>query len=115
MVATPSLFYWKYNMNKNFILENLSDESLDAVLSLPIDRKAAYFTGMIKSFYPKIEEDTAEFDDLLSTYASSFYVEKIYRSNRFFNEKFTPIYTSTGLIRNIIADMYYADDDLITH
>ena len=102
-------------MNKNFVLENLSDESLDAVLSLPIERKASYFTGMIKSFYPNIEEDTPEFDDLLASYASSFYVEKIYRSNRFFNEKFTPIYTSTGLIRNIIADMYYADDDLITH
>ena len=115
MVATPSLFYWKDDMNKTFVLENLSDESLDAILSLPIERKAAYFTGMIKAFYPKIVEDTIEFDDLLATYASSFYVEKIYRSNRFFNEKFTPIYTSTGLIRNIIADMYYADDDLITH
>jgi hypothetical protein len=115
MVATPSLFYWKDDMNKNFVLENLSNESLDAILSLPIEKKASYFTGMIKSFYPKIEEDIPEFDDLLATYASSFYVEKIYRSNRFFNEKFTPIYTSTGLIRNIIADMYYTDDDLITH
>jgi hypothetical protein len=102
-------------MNKSFVLENLSDESLDAILSLPLDRKASYFTGMIKSFYPKVEEDTPEFDNLIGTYVSSFYVEKIYRSNRFFNEKFTPIYTSTGLIRNIIADMYYADDDLITH
>ena len=102
-------------MNKTFILENLSDESLDAILSLPIAQKASYFTGMIKSFYPAVKEDTPQFDDLIGSYASSFYVEKIYRSNRFFNEKFTPIYTSTGLIRNIIADMYYADDDLITH
>jgi len=102
-------------MNNSFILENLPNESLDAVLSLPIDRKAAYFTAMVKSFYPKLEEDTAEFDNVLASYVSSFYVEKIYRSNRFFNEKFTPIYTTTGLIRNIIADMYYADDDLITH
>lgn len=102
-------------MNKSFILEQLPDESLDAILSLPLDRKSSYFIAMVKSFYPKTIEDTPEFDDLLSSYVSSFYVEKIYRSNRFFNEKFTPIYTTTGLIRNIIADMYYADDDLITH
>lgn len=102
-------------MNKSFILESLSDESLDAILSLSMDRKASYFSSMIKSFYPKVKEDSQQFNDLIASYASSFYVEKIYRSNRFFNEKFTPIYTSTGLIRNIIADMYYTDDDLITH
>ena len=102
-------------MKNIFILEELSDDSLDAVLSLPMDKKASYFTGMVKSFYPKVLENTEQFNDLLSSYASSFYVEKMYRSNRFFNEKFTPIYTSTGLIRNIIADMYYTDDDLITH
>lgn len=102
-------------MKNSFILETLPDESLDAILSLPIDKKASYFTGMVKAFYPKLVEDTPEFDDMLATYVSSFYVEKIYRSNRFFNEKFTPVYTTTGLIRNIISDLYYADDDLITH
>ena len=115
MVATPSLFYWEKYMNKSFILEELSDESLDAILSLPLDKKSSYFTAMLKSFYPSVQENTEEFDSLISSYLSSFYVEKIYRSNNFFNEKFTVIYTTTGIIRNIIADMYYADDDLITH
>ena len=115
MVVTPSLFYWKYDMNNRFILEELSDESLDAVLSLPLDKKSSYFTAMLKSFYPNIVEGTDEFDNIIASYLSSFYVEKLYRSNNFFNEKFTVIYTSTGLIRNIIAEMYYADDDLITH
>lgn len=102
-------------MNNSFILEQLSDESLDAVLSLPLDKKSSYFTAMLKSFYPNVIDGTDEFDNLIAAYFSSFYVEKMYRSNNFFNEKFTVVYTTTGLIRNIIAEMYYADDDLITH
>ena len=102
-------------MTNTFILQDLSDESLDAVLSLSVPQKTSYFVAMIKNFYPAIDESTSQFEDLLASYVSSFYVEKIYRSNRFFNEKFIPVYTGTGLIRNIIAEMYYADDDLITH
>lgn len=102
-------------MSKIFILQDLSDESLDAVLSLPMAQKSKYFVAMVKNFYEDVDEESEWFTELVTSYVSSFYVEKIYRSNRFFNEKFTPIYTSTGLIRNIIADMYYADDDLITH
>ena len=55
------------------------------------------------------------FRDILESYISSFYVEKMYRSNRFFNEKFVIVYTQTGLIRNVWSDLYYTDDDLITH
>lgn len=102
-------------MTKYFNLQDLTNDSLDAVLSLPLQQKSNYFVAMVKSFYPKIEESTPEFESLIASYISSFYVEKIYRSNRFFNEKFTPVYTKTGLIRNIIADMYFTNDDLITH
>ena len=98
-----------------FVLGELSDESLDTVLNMSLAEKSSYFSNLIAKLYPKIEKGSPEFEDLVATYLSSYYVEKIYRSNRFFNEKFTPVYTSTGLIRNIIADMYYADDDLITH
>ena len=97
------------------MLQDLPDESLDAVLGLNLEQKSVYFSNMVKTFYPNISKDSSEFEELITSYVSSFYVEKLYRSNRFFNEKFTPIYTSSGLIRNIIADMYYSDDDLITH
>jgi len=115
MVETPSLFYLRNNVSNIFILQDLPDESLDAVLSLSLTQKSNYFTAMVKTFYENLDEGTEEFEELVASYVSSFYVEKLYRSNRFFNEKFTPVYTSTGLIRNIILDMYYADDDLITH
>ena len=56
-----------------------------------------------------------EYEDLLESYISSIYVEKLYRSNRFFQESFTMIYTKTGLVRNIVNDIYFLEDDLITH
>lgn len=102
-------------MKEVFILNELSDESLDTVLSLSPSNKAKYFTAMVKTYYPRLEEESTEFISLVEAYVASFYVEKLYRTNQFFHQKFTMIYTQTGLIRNIVADMYYTDDDLITH
>ena len=102
-------------MKNMFILQDLSNESLDAILSLAPEQKSRYFEAMIDTFYPRLIKGTDEYEEMAATYLSSFCVEKIYRSNRFFNEKFTPIYTTTGIIRNIISDLYYTDDELITH
>lgn len=101
-------------MAKQFLLEDFPDEALDQVLSLPPKGKTIYFTKLAKEFY-EMEEESDEFKDLLEMYVSSFYLEKMYRTNRFFNEKFTPVYTQTGMIRNIWGDLFFADDDLITH
>jgi hypothetical protein len=102
-------------MNITFILDELPEESLDAVLSLPPAGKSAYFKKLMDLFYPNLAEGSDEYTDTIETYISSFYIEKLYRTNRFFNEKYIPIYTKTGLIRNIVADMYFISDDLITH
>jgi len=110
-VATSPLI----SMKKSLILEELSDESLDTILSLPPKNKVEYFRQLTKAFYPSLDPNSEQFLTVVETYISSFYIEKLYRSNRFFNEKFTPIYTNTGLIRNLIADIFYTDDDLITH
>lgn len=102
-------------MRNIFILQELPDESLDTILSLSPEQKSRYFEAMIATFYPNLTKNTNEYEEMVATYLSSFCVEKIYRSNRFFNEKFTPIYTTTGIIRNIVSDLYYSDDELITH
>ena len=102
-------------MTEQLILENLPEDVLDHVLSLPPEAKTVYFTKLTKKFYPKINERSDEFKNIVESYVSSFYVEKMYRSNRFFNEKFIIVYTQTGLIRNVWSDLYYTDDDLITH
>jgi len=111
MVATPSLIF----MTTSLLLEELPDEVLDAVLSLEPSVRATYFEKMVINYYPHVVAKSAEFTTLVETYNSSFYLEKMYRTNRFFNERFTPVYTHTGLIRNVIADIFFADDDLITH
>jgi|TARA_A100001011_G_scaffold337909_1_gene368394 hypothetical protein len=102
-------------MAKKYILEDVPNEVLDQILSLQPKAKNHYFSKLGKEFYPNLVEDSDEYVELVESYVSSFYVEKLYRTNRFFNERFTPVYTDTGLIRNIIADLFYADDDLITH
>lgn len=97
------------------LLHELPDSTLNRVLGLDFASKGDYFAMLVKQFYPKIKVDSDKYKEMLGYYLSSFYVEKLYRSNMFFNEKFTVVYTKTGLIRNIIADQYYADDDLIIH
>lgn len=102
-------------MTKKYILEDIPDEVLDQILSLQPKSKSHYFSKLAKEFYPDLNDESEEYVELIESYVSSFYVEKMYRTNRFFNERFTPVYTDTGLIRNIIADLFYTDDDLITH
>lgn len=101
-------------MSKELLLEEFPEESLDQVLSLTPKGKTMYFTKLAKEFYD-FPEESDEMTNIVESYISSFYVEKMYRNNRFFNEKFTPIYTNTGLIRNIWSDLFFTDDDLITH
>ena len=97
------------------VLENVDEATLDHILSLTPEAKTTYFAKLAKRFYPKIDEKSDQFRSILESYVSSFYLEKLYRSNRFFNEKFVIVYTQTGLIRNVWSDLYYTDDDLITH
>ncbi len=102
-------------MKSEFRLEDFSDESLDSILCLTIESKTKYFEAMVKSYYPKVDQDTDHFVELVESYISSFYLEKLYRSNRFFNEKFIPVYTNTGLIREVVSDLFFIDDTLIVH
>ena len=94
---------------------DLQDETIDYILGMQLDDKRAYIHKLIETYYPNSLKDELEYESLVENYISSMYVEKLYRSNRFFNEQFTIIYTQTGLIRNVINDVYFVEDDLITH
>jgi len=94
-------------MKNKLILNLIAEESIDAVLALPEQSKIAYFMSLAETFYPKVAKDTKEYSDLIESYYSSFYVEKLYRSNLFFHEKFTVVYTTTGLIRDITNNLFY--------
>ena len=93
----------------------LQDETIDYLLGMQLDDKRAYFHKLVETYYPNALNNEDEYEDLIENYISCMYVEKLYRSNRFFTERFTIIYTQTGLIRNIINDIYFIEDDLITH
>lgn len=102
-------------MKQKLHLYDLKDDSLDAILALPEDNKLSYFCSLVETFFPEVSTGSEEYVDLLESYYSSFYTEKLYRSNNFLREKFTAIYTDRGLIRNLVNNLYYLDEDLVVH
>ena len=96
-------------------LSDIENDTLDYLIGMPMQDKHAYFHKLIETFYPKCLNNEDEYEALLENYVSCIYVEKLYRTNRFFREQFTIVYTQTGLIRDVINDMYFNDDSLITH
>ena len=72
---------------KPFELSSLEEVRLNAFISLSMEAKQTYIGELIQAFYPNALEDEKTYADLTMSYVSSFYVEKLYRTNRFFNEK----------------------------
>ena len=96
-------------------LYDIKENTIDYILSLPEAERITYYGTLIDKFYPSINKDAPEFERLLVAYETSFVVEKIYRNNKIFRSGFSNVYTQTGLLRNSVSDLYFADDDLITH
>lgn len=103
----------KEESGSEFSLYELSDDRLNYILSMPEQDRVVYIGTLIKKFYPKLPEN--DYTPILIGYDSSFIAEKIYRSNKLLQEGFTVVYTKTGMIRNIINDRFFTDDDLIIH
>ena len=97
------------------LLQDISNEELDSILGMSLSGKKSFFAKMISKYFPELKEEDPMYKDTLEAYLSSFYVEKLYRSNKFFQEKFVMVYTNTGLVRNVINELYFTDDHLITH
>jgi hypothetical protein len=100
---------------QDFNLYDLEEKTLDSLLNLPELSKSKYINELIERFYPTVNRDEEMYADLQLSYRSSWLVEKVYRANPVFKESFTFVYTKTGLVRNMISDLYFTDDHLITH
>ena len=74
-------------------LYEIKETTIDYILSLSEVERLTYYSTLIDKFYPTISKETHEFERLLSAYETSF----------------------VGLLRNSISDLYFTDDDLITH
>jgi hypothetical protein len=75
-------------------------------MSLPPKELDEYVYALISRFYPKALNEVAQYNELKKAYKSSFAIEKIYRVNSLLSNNYTAIYTKTGLIREIVLDLY---------
>jgi len=102
-------------MGHSLVLNEITEDKIDTVLSLNETGKSIFFDSLISQHYPHIEKTSREYNELQLNYRSCWMMEKIYRNNDFMKECFSVVYTKTGLIRDIINDLYYTEDNLIIH
>lgn len=102
-------------IDNDLLLQDLEDEILDTILSLREMDKTRYFSSLIEKFFPHVEKDSEEYETLQLSYRASFVLEKLYRETPLIYETFTIVYSKQGLIRDIISDLYFTDDTLVTH
>jgi len=92
--------------DSSFYLYELDDTTLDFILSLSVKELDEYVYALICRFYPNINIEEEKYSELKKAYKASFAVEKIYRVNSLVSNNFTAVYTKTGLIRELVLDLY---------
>ena len=90
----------------NFYLYELDDTTLDFILSLSIKELDEYVYALICRFYPSVDISDEKYKELVKSYKASFAIEKIYRVNSLISNNYTAIYTKTGLVRELVLDIY---------
>lgn len=90
----------------DFYLYELDDTTLDFILSLSYKELDDYVYALICRFYPKLEKTDERYHKLKKAYKASFALEKIYRVNYLLSNNYTAIYTKTGLIKEVVLDLY---------
>jgi len=98
-----------------FRLNELSEEKLDLLIGMSEEEKTSYIDNLIDKYYPSINKKQEMYNNLQQCYRSSFIAEKMYRNNTEFRNGFSTVYTRTGLIRDIVSDIFFTTDNLIVH
>lgn len=94
------------NTDSYFYLHELEDEVLDEILQLPFKELDSYIYALICRFYPTVQKNSESYEALSKAYKAGFVLEKLYRSNDMLSESYTAIYTKTGLLREMVNDLY---------
>jgi hypothetical protein len=97
------------NADSYFYLYELEDPILNNILKLPPKELDNYIYALICRFYSEVVLDSDEYNKLETAYKASFILEKLYRTNELLLENFTAIYTKTGLLRELVLDLYEID------
>jgi len=103
-----------YN-EEELTLGELEDDTLATIIALEEREKSKYIRHLIEQYFPKVEPDSEEYSHLQLSYRTGFLIEHLYRNNALLQECFTIVYTKQGLIRDVVNDLYFTDDHLITH
>lgn len=96
-------------------LYTLPETSIDYILSLSPQQRYLYLKQVALSNFRVIETDKEMLESLIKGLEVSILFEKLYRNNEFLRKNFTIVYSDGGLVRNVIHDIYYSDDELTTH
>ena len=96
-------------------VNEMDGANLQVILTLSEDERLLYINNLIKKYYPNIDFNTEVYFNIQKSYIGSFNLENIFRQSEEAKRAFTPIYTKTGLIRNIVNDLFFMPQELITH
>ena len=96
-------------------LYSLPDEALDFILSLHPEQRYLYLKDVALTQFKATIDNKEMLETTIKGLEASIIFEKLYRNNEFLKKNFTIVYAEGGLIRNVIHDIYYSDDDLIIH
>jgi hypothetical protein len=92
------------SIDSSFYLYKVTDEELDAILGLSDSAIDDYIELLIEKFFSTTETETQ--NKLRQAYKSSFVLEKVIRNSPIISNNFTAIYTKSGLIREVVNDLY---------
>ena len=94
------------NSDSHFYLHELDEEVLDEILQLSFEELDKYIYALICRFYPNVIKDSEKYVAISNSYKSGFILERLYRSNPMLSKYYTAIYTKTGLVRELVLDLY---------
>lgn len=95
--------------DSHLYLHELSTDTIKDINRLDQDSKATYFMNLISRFYPNAEGETVT--NLASAYYGSFMMEEKVRTYPGLAQAFTVVYTKTGLIREVVNDIYFLQEE----
>jgi hypothetical protein len=95
--------------DSSLFLHKLSDETIEAVVSMPEDEQDKYFYQLVSRFYKDSEAEKKK--ELVDSYRASFILEYMYRTTPDIQDNFIMVYTQTGLIREITNSLYFLDEE----
>ena len=94
------------NSDSYFYLHELDEEVLDNILQLSFEELDKYIYALICRFYPNAIKDSEKYVAISNSYKAGFIIERLYRSNPMLAKHYTAIYTKTGLVREVVLDLY---------